>query len=387
MKLRFARAGTSGGPARKILLAGLIAGLAAAGVATATIAGASTHHSSKSSHYNTTSSVVSWGYSAVDAPWDRSFTQLLGINDQGWITGYYGSGATAAHPNRGFLISKPYSHTSNWHSMNYPGAVQTQVVAINSTGTVVVGFFVTRTGANYGFVRWNGHWIPVKYPHTPSKNSFNQLLGINDNGIAVGFFNDSHGHSHGYLYNVRTGAFFLLRVPVPATSVVVTGINNHNVIVGFITTGKVTVAFVIKNGVFHILTFGGRTNTQALGVNASGSVVGSFVDVHGKMHGFLWTSTGLHQIDSPWGTGGTLINGLNNSGVLVGFFIDARGHTQGFIVVASTTLATNYWWSWTNANNVRVIPSTTPSPLPSSSAGVMGNLTNGGVAATSGAHW
>jgi probable HAF family extracellular repeat protein len=394
MKLRFTRAGTPGGSARKMILAGLIAAVAIAGVATATIASASTRHQSRKSH-GSSSWQASWKYKAVDSYGDSSFTQLLGVNDRGTVVGYYGSGADAQHPNRGFTISSPWTHRGNWHSENYPGSAQTQVVAISTNGATV-GFFVTKTGANYGFVKWNGHMWPVAYPKTPKKNSFNQLLGVNDNGIAVGFFVDSAGNSHGYLYNIRTRAFFLLRVPVKATSVVITSINNSNIIVGFIVVGKVTVAFVVKNGVFHQLSFGGRTNTQALGVNSSGSVVGSFLDAAGKMHGFLWTTTGMHQIDSPWGTGGTLINGLNNNGILVGFFIDSKGRTRGFLVIASTTRATNYWWTGNLGGTVTPIqPSTSPSPLwpstgPSASPGTVtngGNLTNGGTNASSGTHW
>jgi uncharacterized membrane protein len=338
---------------------------------------------------------VSWRYKAVDSPADPTFTQLLGVNNNGSVVGYYGSGADATHPNKGFTISSPWTHRNNWRWQNVPGSVQTQVVAINTFGATV-GFFVTRTGANYGFVKWNGHTWPVAYPKTPHKNAFNQLLGVNDNGIASGFYNDAAGNSHGYLYNIRTRTFFLLRVPVRATSVVITGINNSNVIVGFVVVGKVTVAFVVKNGVFHQLSFGGKTNTQALGVNSSGSVVGSYLDAGGKLHGFLWTTTGLHTINSPWGTGGTLINGLNDRGVLVGFFIDAKGRTRGFLVIANTTKATNYWWT---GNFGGTIAPTTPRPSasngwpsigPSASPGAVtngGNLTNGGTNANSGTHW
>jgi probable HAF family extracellular repeat protein len=398
MKLRFTRAG---GPARKMILAGLISGLAVAGVATATIAGASTHHQQR---YRTAATApMAWKYSALDAPVDRTFTQLLGINDQGSIAGYYGSGADARHPNKGFVVNRPYTHGRDFRWQNFPGSVQTQVVAVNAKG-MTAGFYVRHDGANVGFVRWNNHWISVAYPRTPRKNAFNQLLGINDNGIATGFYNDAKGNSHGYLYNVRTRQFFLLRLPVRTTSIIVTGINNQNVIVGFFVTGRTTVAFVIKNGVFHQLSFGGKTNTQALGVNATGSVVGSFVDTAGKMHGFLWTSTGLHQIDSPWGKGGTLINGLNNNGILVGFFIDANGNTRGFIVRATNTWATNYWWNWktnnaNNANTLTPIPATSPSnPTvtwpstgPSASPGAIvngnGTMANGGVNAQDGNHW
>lgn len=398
MKLRFTRAGTLRSPARKLILAGLIAGVAAAGVATATIAGASTHRDSKRTHTTASTWQATWKFSAATSSNDPSFTQLLGVNDHNQMTGYYGSGEDAKHPNKGFLVDGSWYHHSNWRGENYPGSAQTQVVGISNTG-VIVGFFVTRTGANYGFAKWNGHWIPVAYPgSTRSGHPFNQLLGVNDKGIAAGFYNDSAGNSHGYLYNIKTRQFFLLRVPVTATSVVITGVNNNNVIVGFITVGKATVAFVIKNGVFHQLSLGAKTNTQALGVNASGAVVGSFLDAAGVMHGFLWTSTGMHQIDSPWaGKGGTLLNGINNNGVVVGFFVNTKNVTVGLIVVASTTKATNYNWNGRISGTITPIPSNggLSTMWPTNGSSVKpnavingGNLANGGTTtAQSGHHW
>jgi hypothetical protein len=395
MKLRFIRAGTLSGSARKLVLAGMIATVAGAGVATATIAGASTHHNSKSHGSHNSSWQASMKFHTVASPFNAGFTQLLGVNDTGTIAGYYGSGQNAQNPNRGFLLDSPRTNNKGWLRWNYPGAVQTQVVGINATGTLV-GFFVTKTGANYGFVNWNGRTWPVAYPKTPRQNSVNQLLGVNDNGIAAGFFNDANGNSHGYLYNIRTRTFFLLQVPVRATSVVITGINNANVIVGFAVVGKATTGFVVKNGVYHALSFGNNTNTQALGVNASGAVVGSFVGKDGKLHGFLWTTTGLHQVDAPLGARGTVINGLNNRGNLVGFFVNAQGQTVGLVVIFSTTKATNYWWNGKIGGVITpVLPSVSPSMVwpstgASASAGTVtngGTLSNGGTTSTSGHHW
>lgn len=34
---------------------------------------------------------------------------------------------------------------------------------------------------------------------------FSQILGINDDGIAVGYYGDSTGSQHGFLYNTNTG--------------------------------------------------------------------------------------------------------------------------------------------------------------------------------------
>ncbi|HKS97932.1 MAG TPA: hypothetical protein VJT31_00250 [Rugosimonospora sp.] len=339
-------------------------------MATATLAGAST------SHTWTTSSTqsVSWRATAMDAPGSSTNTQLLGINDQGLISGSYGSSS------HGFTVSSPYTHTRDWHRMSFPGAVQTTVVAVSNNGTIIVGFFVTRTGATYGFTRWNGRWSTVAYPKSmSSRHGMNQLLSVNDNGVATGFYRDSSGRSHGYLYNIRTRVFFILVVPVRATTVVITAINNANVIVGFVVVGRVTVAFVIKNGVFHQLSFGRGTDTRAFGINSSGTVVGFFVNTSGVQQGFMWTSTGMHVINSPWGTRGTVLTGVNNRGAVVGFFIDSRGRTRGFVVVFIIVQATNYWWNWGGTGMTTPAPAGTGLPT--------GNLVNGGVSANSGHHW
>ena len=45
---------------------------------------------------------------------------------------------------------------------------------------------------NYGFIEWNGVFTSTSRPahlHPP----VNQLLGVNDNGVAVGFYNDAKG--------------------------------------------------------------------------------------------------------------------------------------------------------------------------------------------------
>ena len=42
---------------------------------------------------------------------------------------------------------------------------------------------------------------------------FSQILGINDQGIAVGYYGDSTGSQHGFLYNTNTGAYTFLDDP------------------------------------------------------------------------------------------------------------------------------------------------------------------------------
>jgi uncharacterized membrane protein len=267
-------------------------------------------------------------FRTLDDPKDPTFNQLLGINDHGRIAGYFGSGADAAHPNRGYQIRGSYLR---FVDENVPRSVQTQVVGINNRG-VTAGFFVDKAGANVGFVYSAGRFTAVANPLTAPAAPFNQLLGINDHGIAVGFYNDAAGTAHGYTYDTRHRSFHPVMLPVAADAVTATGINNDGDVSGFYVTGKATRGFVLeRNGRFHRLSFGAGTNTQALGVNDADQAVGSFVDAAGAMHGFVWSRGHARRVDAPNGSGGTLVNGLNNRGQLVGFYVDAAGLTHGFL--------------------------------------------------------
>ena len=42
---------------------------------------------------------------------DDTFNQLLGVNNSGVIAGYFGSGM-AGHPNKGYVLNKPYGQGS-----------------------------------------------------------------------------------------------------------------------------------------------------------------------------------------------------------------------------------------------------------------------------------
>jgi hypothetical protein len=168
--------------------------LLAAGPAFAATAG---HHAASAAAYT---------FTTLDDRADPTFNQLLGINGHHVIVGYFGSGADAQHPNKGYVLKPPYGQ-GDYTSENFPGSAQTQVVGINNTGDTA-GFWVTGNGTNHGFVRWNGVFENLNDPKTPhAAGSVNQLLGVSDNGVAVGFYNDAAGHSHAYQVNTPVAWF------------------------------------------------------------------------------------------------------------------------------------------------------------------------------------
>lgn len=334
MKRHASPAGFARLPARRLITAGVIAGVIVGGSAVAAQAGSLGSGAQPGQLLLTSGSPMegAFAFRTIDNQADPTFNQLLGINDHGRIAGYFGSGADAAHPNKGYTVSRPYAQ-ANFTNENFPGSVQTQVVGINNHGTTV-GFYVDAAGANIGFVRRFGVFTSVINPATPAHGGVNQLLGLNNEGMAAGFYNDAGGASHGYTYKFTTMTFSPVTLPVAADSVTATGINDEGDISGFYTIGKTTNGFVLEENHhgFTKIQLGAGTNTQALGINEDGVVVGSFVDGAGAMHGFVWSDGRTRQIDDPnHGAGGTLVNGLNDRGQLVGFYVDNAGNTHGYL--------------------------------------------------------
>jgi hypothetical protein len=270
-------------------------------------------------------------FTTLDDMADPTFNQLLGINDAGTISGYFGSGA-AGHPNQGYTLVPPYGQ-ANYANENFPGSVQTQVVAINNLG-YTAGFWIDGQGNNFGFIEWNGVFTSYKDPHT-HMGTVNQVLGLNDKGIAVGFYTDGNGVNHGYTLNQKTGKFTEI-IPPGGNNVIAAGINNRGDVTGFLTasTGAV-VGFLLRNNAFTEFEFPSSMNTTPFGINNKDQIVGAYVDGTGNSHGFLLSHPLVRarweSIDDPNGVGTTLLNGLNDNDSLVGFYTDAAGNTDGFL--------------------------------------------------------
>jgi hypothetical protein len=294
-------------------------------------AGAASHHAA--------TAATTYNFSTLNDQNDPTFNQLLGINSHNVISGYFGSGADAQHPNKGYLIKAPYGQ-ANYTDENFPGSAQTQVVGLNDLGDTA-GFWVTGNGTNHGFVEWNGVFSSYNDPKTPhAAGSVNQLLGVNNNGQAAGFYNDAAGHSHAYQVNQATRVYTAIKIP-GAVSAAATGINNAGDIVGFSTdSAKVTTSWLLKGGHLTTFQFPGGSDTQAFGINSTGHIVGSYLDGQGVMHGFVLSNplgpkSAWQKIDDPNGIGSTVVNGINAAGDLVGFYTDAAGNTDGMLAMVT----------------------------------------------------
>jgi len=268
---------------------------------------------------------------------DQTFNAALGINSLGVIAGYSGSGA-AGHPNNGYTVGPPYT---TFTPENFPGSAQTQVTAINNIGTTV-GFWSNTnlgvgTDSNFGFTDVGGTFTNVNNPFTAEgAPSFNQLLGVNNSNIAVGFYTDAEGVNHGYTYTIASRTFSP-NIDDPndgGVGTTATAITNKNQIAGFyVDAAGVTHGFVDIGGMFTTIDYPKSTSTKLLGVNDNGLAVGSYVDADEATHGLLFDLNDdmFHHVDDPFGIGTTTINGINDLDQLVGFYVNSEGATIGFL--------------------------------------------------------
>jgi hypothetical protein len=300
----------------------------------------SQEHQTSSSHRTIISHTASsFSFSTLNNQNDPTFNQLLGINNRGLIAGYLGSGAQG-HPNKGYLLN--VSRSRSWYeNENVPDSTQTQVTGLNDFG-VTVGFSSNHNTAsmvnpNFGFYTWGGRFHLVNFPTMNNASpAVNQLLGVNDSDLAVGFYTDAKGNNHGYTYSITRHRFRSIYI-WGATSLTPSAINNAGDIAGFFTNsaGVVKAFLLYPNGRLTTLAFPGATMTQAFGVNDSREVVGAYTIGSGssaKTFGFTWTSRGgWKTVSDPLGVGATTINGVNNAGELVGFYTDAAGNTDGLL--------------------------------------------------------
>jgi PEP-CTERM motif len=203
----------------------------------------------------------------------------FGINDKGLIAGQY---TTSADTTPGFVLNGTTVTTIN--APSGPDFVNAQ--GINNNG-LVVGFYFGADGQDHGFkfnlssaVNNVGTGTAIADPVIPSVNGepvgtsfvFSQILGINDKGIAVGYYGDSTLSQHGFLYNINTGTYTFLDDPNE-------GFNN------------------------------GVEVTQITGINNSGEITGFYTDANGVAHGFV----ALQGVPEP---GSVALLGIGLAGVI-----------------------------------------------------------------------
>lgn len=262
-------------------------------------------------------------YITVDADSHQgNATQITGLNNKGIAVGgvsgpEIGSAGFIYHKGKITLVK--YSHGS-W------------LKGINKPGTTIGNLFLPPEGEEGGIGKPNGS---IKGFHVFDKKNQVFTVAINDSGEIIGGYysvKDSVGYSF-----VRDADGNVTVIDAGVGGTAPTGINAKGTIAG--NTGS---QCFVRNPAGDITTFTaqGQTNSSCMGINASGTIVGSYTDNNQVTHGFLRSASGTTTTFDAPGVGtdpgyGTFPAAINKKGTVVGYFLDNIRAYHGFIRSAS----------------------------------------------------
>jgi probable HAF family extracellular repeat protein len=275
-------------------------------------------------------------YTTLDDPAGNGRTGASGINDAGQIVGTYTEVTLSSHGdiftrNHGFIYAG-----GTYTTRDPPGAAFTFASGINASGQIVGTY---NNGPYHGFLYSGGTYATLD---VPSADNFTFAEGINGSSQIVGYFANATGR-HGFFYN--GGNFTTLDVSDPsarAGSTTALGINASGQIVGaYIDSGGTSHGFLYSGGTYTTLTdpfaingdSSSTNGTAALGINDAGQIVGYYYGSGSTQHGFIYSGGRYITIDDPLAAKGTAASGINNLGQIVGSYRDNNNtnNSHGFL--------------------------------------------------------
>jgi hypothetical protein len=300
------------------------------------------------------------------------------MNNSGTIVGYYSETTRTVH---GFIRSPDGTFTT----FDVPNAATggTQITAINDLGDFA-GSYADQSGNSFGFVRTNNNQVTlltyVMFSQSISPTSISPT-SLNDGGSVVGYFlslpsqcingfegafpalypqemggfssincsntrptqisadgsiigsfSDQNGQALGFLSPAPPASIVTLTIS-PMVGALPASINASGTIVGSADTHS-----FLRTSDSTYTTFDppGAAKSWAVSINASGIMVGNFVDNGSISHAYLRNSDGrLVILDAP-GAGqspvsGTYVVAINDSGTITGYYTDSNGFRHGFV--------------------------------------------------------
>jgi hypothetical protein len=222
-------------------------------------------------------------FATIDVP-GAIATFGLGLNEHGDIVGTYTDATRQTH---GFL-----QRNGAITVIDVPQGTFTAPIVINDKGQIA-GFYETPDAGFHGFLLDQGVFTTLD--HGPGTKGFalTEAFALNNEGMVGGEF-----------FNPVTFRSFLQRgtesenVDVPGQGdTIIDGINNQGDAVGtFDDFNLVQHGFLRTGSSFQTVDHPEGTFTFPLGINSSGKIVGTYTDVTGQVHSFIAEPAGADDL-------------------------------------------------------------------------------------------
>jgi probable HAF family extracellular repeat protein len=198
------------------------------------------------------------------------------------------------------------------HAVNDAGQIVGESSSRLGIQRAVLWSSATAQPVELGGLRPGGMWI---------------ALDVNASGMVVGGAEGTDGVFHAFAWTLA-GGMVDLAPGVPATA---RAVNSEGTVVGAAQVGGQTRGFVwTQAGGMQVLGTLGGTLSEALDVNATGTVVGRARTASGAVHAFLWTAEGGMQDLGTLGGTRSVATGITDAGMVVGHSTTAAGQTHAF---------------------------------------------------------
>jgi hypothetical protein len=284
--------------------------------------------------------------------------------------------AAAAIAGAALLAGPAFGAQLKYQSVDYPGAIATEVFAVNdlrqyvgaerepdgshfallnqgagfqridlselgtsqswaysiNTMTDVCGTFIDSAGESHGYVHHaDGSIETIDFPGGNNTQGY----GVNDRGTVIGLYNDDSGATHAYA-RIK-GQFMNIDIPGGIATTPLS-VNDSNEIVGQFqkhedTTGYGFVRDAAGHVTLHQAPGSPPESTFFISANNRGGVLGTWVDADGNYVNFLRKQAKYYPVGLPDSFGATFtsaqtINDLND---IVGYYVGPDGVVHGWL--------------------------------------------------------
>jgi hypothetical protein len=187
------------------------------------------------------------------------------------------------------------------------------------SGGNIVGWYDDTSGGTHGFL-YNGSTYTTLDDPLARPSGFTEPRAISGGNI-VGDYYDNSGFSHAFLYN--GSSYTTLNFPQPV------GISGGNII-------NSAYAYHFDGSIYATLNdpLAGPQGTYASGVSG-GNIVGYYLDTSSLGHGFLYDGSTFRTLDYPLGAIATVARGISGNNI-VGYYFDSSYAAHAFLYNGST---------------------------------------------------
>jgi probable HAF family extracellular repeat protein len=267
-------------------------------------------------------------YQTVDYPGAQQ-TLILAINDLGHYVGLVIDTANTPHA--------LYFDGHRLALLDANGLIgksaKSRAYALNNLDEIA-GSYVDAAGKLHGFLYCHGEVTTVDDPSGQPTEAY----GINDLGQAIGVSYDAAGNPHGF--TLRRGKYQPIDVP-GSVSTNPLSINDREEIVGEVIdiAGTVGHGYLEKRdgSVTRYDAPGAPANsTYLVSTNNLDQTLGAYLDAAGSTNNFVLDHGTLTSFNVPasFGASGVTAQTINDFGTIVGYYTDAAGKNHGFIALA-----------------------------------------------------